>query len=81
MPKFRITKEIRYCHIRGKSYYYIQKKWLFWWFDVIPFNIDAEFYAVGYKWETFEEAHNILMRIYDILNIQKKKKEVVWTSK
>jgi hypothetical protein len=81
MPNFRIVKEYRNRNSKLSKYkFYIQKKWLFGWNDVVPYDIDSEFYGRGLSWDTFEEALEIYREIEEVLKIQRKKTEVVWSS-
>lgn len=79
MPKFRIIKESRNRNSRlAKEYYYIQRKWLFGWQDVDPFDIDSVFYGRGLSWDSFEAALEVYQEIEEILKIRRKGPEVVW---
>lgn len=81
MAKYRITREMRTPDTRiGKTYFYIQKRWLWMWFDVRPYDIDAEFYGEYTQWRTFDEAFAMLQRIKTVLSHPpvEKKPDVVW---
>jgi hypothetical protein len=79
MPKFRIVKESRHRNSRlAKANYYIQRKWLFGWHDIVPYDIDSEFYGRGLSWDTFEEALEVYQEIEQVLKINRKGPEVVW---
>lgn len=82
MAKYRITREMRNPDTRvGKTYYFIQKKWLWMWRDVRPFDIDAEFYGEPTHWKTFDEAFEMLQRIKDVMShppAEERKPYVVW---
>jgi len=80
MPKFRIVKEYRHRNSRlAKAKYYIQRKWwLFGWQDIVPYDIDSEFYGRGLSWDTFEEALEVYREIEEVLKINRKEPEVVW---
>jgi hypothetical protein len=79
MPKFRIVKESRHRNSRlAKAKYYIQRKWLFGWHDIVPYDIDSEFYGRGLSWDTFEEALEVYREIEEVLKINRKEPEVVW---
>jgi hypothetical protein len=81
MPNFRIVKEYRNRNSKLSKYkFYIQKKWLFGWNDVVPYDIDSVFYGRGLSWDTFEEALEVYREIEEVLEIQRKKTEVVWPS-
>jgi hypothetical protein len=65
----------------GKTYYFIQKKWLWMWHDVRPYDIDAEFYGEPTHWKTFDEAFEMLQRIKDVMShppAEDRKPDVVW---
>jgi hypothetical protein len=79
MPNFRIVKEYRNRNSKLIKYkFYIQKKWLFGWNEVVPYDIDSVFYGRGLSWDTFEEALEVYREIEEVLKIQRKKTEVVW---
>ena len=81
MAKYRITREMRTPDTRiSKTYFYIQKRWLWMWLDVKPYDIDAEFYGESTQWRTFDEAFAMLQRIKAILTLPpaEKKPDVVW---
>lgn len=50
------------------------------WFDVRPYDIDAEFYGEYTQWRTFDEAFAMLQRIKTVLSHPpvEKKPDVVW---
>ena len=79
MPKYRIVKDYRNNNTKlDRDKYYIQRKWLWMWNDIDPFDIDSSFYRKGKSWDTFEEALEVYREIEEVLKIQRKKTEVVW---
>lgn len=82
MAKYRITREMRDPDTRfGKVYFFIQKKWLWMWRDVRPYNIDSEFYGEPTQWRTFDDAFAMLQRIKTVLSqppAEERKPDVVW---
>ena len=79
MPKFRIVKEYRNRNSRlAKPKYYIQRRWLWMWNDVLPYDIDSVFYGRGWYWDTLEEALDVYREIEEVLNVNRKESEVVW---
>ena len=79
IPKFRIVKEFRNRNSRlAKPKYYIQRRWLWMWHDIIPYGIDSVFYGRGWSWDTLEEALEIYHEIEEVLKVNRKEPEVVW---
>ncbi len=77
--RLRIVKEFRNRNTKiGNARFYIQKKWLFGWEDIDPYDVDASFYKSGKSWETLEDALEVYKQIEKVVKIKKNKKEVVW---
>jgi hypothetical protein len=79
MPKYRIVKDYRNNNTKlDRDKYYIQRKWLWMWNDIDPFDIDSSFYRKGKSWDTFEEALDVYTRIEEIEALKCRGLEVVW---
>jgi hypothetical protein len=79
MPKYRIVKDYRNNNTKlDRDKYYIQRKWLWMWNDIDPFDVDSSFYRKGKSWDTFEEALDVYTQIQDIEALKRRGLEVVW---
>jgi len=79
MPKYRIVKDYRNNNTKlDRDKYYIQRKWLWMWNDIDPFDIDSSFYRRGKSWDTFEEALDVYTQIQEIEALKCRGLEVVW---
>ena len=79
MPKYRIVRDYRDRNTKlSHEKYYIQRKSLWMWNDIDPFDVDSSFYRSGKSWDTFEEAHEIYTKIEEIEALKRRGLEVVW---
>jgi hypothetical protein len=79
MPKYRIVKDYRNNNTKlDRDKYYIQRKWLWMWNDIDPFDVDSSFYRSGKSWDTFEEALDVYTQIEEIEALKRRGLEVVW---
>jgi hypothetical protein len=79
MPKYRIVKDYRNNNTKlDRDKYYIQRKWLWMWNDIDPFDIDSSFYRKVKSWDTFEEALDVYTQIQEIETLKRRGLEVVW---
>ena len=79
MPKYRIVKDYRNNNTKlDRDKYYIQRKWLWMWNDIDPFDVDSSFYRKGKSWDTFEEALDVYTQIEEIEALRCRGLEVVW---
>jgi hypothetical protein len=79
MPKYRIVKDYRNRNTKlSHEKYYIQRKWLWMWNDIDPFDVDSSFYRSGKSWDTFEKALDVYTQIEEIEALKRRGLEVVW---